>query len=254
MTITPVREASSSLYQIALDAQEIDGELAIAMAAATSDDPEEAVQAEALIQGVLERANGNQVLLRSKANALCAMRESLLGRAACLQQQAADRAARAKADEEAAERLLRYLVRTLSALNPGQTSFRLDEFDLTSRAGETTEIIDAERLDPGFCRHEITIKVPSEAGSTGPDLHQKLTAWLGEQVGDFADQCSISIEASPDKALIKSAIKAAPADDRLAVAQPQLPVHAGAATHGETVAAKGVPGAIVQRKRTWSVK
>lgn len=256
MTIAPATApdtAPASLYQIALETQAIDGELAIAMASATSDDPEEVEQAEALITGLLQRANTNATALKQKANAICAGIEALRGRAAYLKQQAISRTEKSKADEAAAERLLTYLVRTMTALNPGQTKFQLPDFTLSSRKSESVVIDPDASLPADLCRHEITIKIPAGFGESGPELEAQLTEWLSERLGQQnAAQVEVSREGSPDKALVKGFITdmAAQAPEALALMPPDI----GPATHGETLSCPQLEGAHVLRKRGWNIK
>lgn len=255
MTIAPTAApdtAPASLYQIALEAQAIDGELAIAMASATSDDPEEAEQAEALITGLLQRASANTAALKQKANAICAAIEALRGRAAYLKQQAISRAEKSKADEVAAERLLTYLVRTMTAINPGQTKFSLPDFTLSSRRSESLVIEPDASLPANLCRHEITVKVPAGFGESGPELEAQLAEWLNDRLGEQnAAQVEVSRKESPDKALVKGFIAdMAVSVDSLAL----MPLEIGPATHGEKISCPKLQGAHVLRKRGWSVK
>jgi hypothetical protein len=225
MTLTPNRPATPSLYELALDSQEIDGELAIALDKASSEDPEEQQEAEDLITALLQRANTNQRLLHQKANSICYVRELLQGKADFLRKSAAERLAKAEAEERAAERLLGYLTRCLSALNPGQTKFDLPEYTVSARNSEAVEA--NNELLPASCkRYEVKVKLA--AGHA--EAADQLIAVVQEAVRDLFslgdDECSIVINAAPDKAAIKALLKA-----------------------GETI-----PGAHLIKRTSWSIK
>ena len=225
MTLTPNRPAAPSLYELALDSQEIDGELAIALDKASSEDPEEQQEAEDLITALLQRANTNQRLLHQKANSICYVRELLQGKADFLRKSAAERLAKAEAEERAAERLLGYLTRCLSALNPGQTKFDLPEYTVSARNSEAVEA--NNELLPASCkRYEVKVKLA--AGHA--EAADQLIAVVQEAVRDLFslgdDECSIVINAAPDKAAIKALLK-----------------------DGETI-----PGAHLIKRTSWSIK
>lgn len=198
-----------NLYALTLEAQEIDGELAIALDKASSSDPEEQAEAEALITGALERANANQALLQQKANAICHIHEALLGKADYLRKSAAERLEKAKAEEQAAERLLNYLSRCLAALNPGQTTFSLPEYTVKAGRSQAIETEDDE-VPRDLCRHDLTVRVNAAAGAS--ETVDQLLAVATETVRDLfgltADQYKIELKSAPDKAAIKAAIKA----------------------------------------------
>lgn len=208
--------STPSLYQIALDSQLVDGEMAIAFGLASSEDPEEQARAEELISSLLQRASGNSALLKQKANAICHVHESLLGKAAHLRQIAADRLAKAEAEEKAAERLLKYLTYCLSALNPGQSKFELPEYTVASRKSEAVAFHDEDRLPDQYKQVEIKLKIPAGnaelAASTIEALHAS---------GQAPD-----VRSTPDKARIKADLKAL----------------------------IEVPGAHLKRRTSWSIK
>jgi hypothetical protein len=198
MTLTPTKP--SSLYQIALEAHEIDGELAIALDLSASDTPEDQQQAEQLISQLLERAGQNSGLLKQKANAICHVHEALLGKAEFLRKSAEERLAKAAAEERAAERLLDYLVRTLSALNPGQKKFELPEYTVSSRRTESVDIAETAFIPLEYKRGELRIKFPH-----GDDAMQELISTIREL--PFSDDTQIDFNATPSKTAIKAAIK-----------------------------------------------
>ena len=228
MTLSLTRTANpttSSLYELAIDSQEIDGELAIALAKASSEDPEEQQEAEDLITALLQRANTNQGLLRKKANSICYAHEMLQGKADFLRKSAAERLAKAEAEQRAAERLFSYLTRCLGALNPGQTKYSLPEYTVSARTSEAVEADD--ELLPASCKR-FEVKVKLAAGHA--EAADQLIAVVQEAVRDLFelgdDECSIAINAAPDKATIKAQLKA-----------------------GEVV-----PGAQLIKRTNWSVK
>jgi len=185
----------------------VDGQLALALDLANSDDPERQAEAETLIEALLKQSADNQAALHRKANAICHVHESLLAKAAHLRQVAADRIAKAEAEERAAERLCQYLSRCLSALNPGQTKFALPEFTVSSRKSEAVEV------DPDLCpdslkRHEIKVKL--QPGN--PEAADQLVAVITEIIRDFYElppsAYEIGCTSAPDKAAIKAQLKA----------------------------------------------
>ena len=231
MTITPSKPQTPSLYQIALDSQEIDGELAIALAKASSEDPEEQAEAEALITSLLERANDSQRMLLRKANGICQIREMLLGKAEFLRKGAAERIAKAEAEERAAQRLEDYLLRCLQALHPGQTKFELPEFTIASRPSEAVEVdtsLDAPDMPEEFTRVELKLKLSGHGSTRACDIERLLR----EVLEDMLEGCPPGTyqlaepEVEPDKTAIKAAIK-----------------------EGATIS-----GAQLVKRRSWSIK
>jgi hypothetical protein len=207
MTLTPNRPATPSLYELALDSQEIDGELAIALDKASSEDPEEQQEAEDLITALLQRANTNQRLLHQKANSICYVREMLQGKADFLRKSAAERLAKAEAEERTAERLLSYLTRCLGALNPGQTKFDLPEYTVSARNSEAVEA--NNDLLPASCmRHEVKVKLAAGHGEAANQLIAAVLKVVRDRFNLSDDECSIVINAAPDKAAIKAQLKA----------------------------------------------
>lgn len=219
-------KASPSLYELTLDSQEIDGQLAIALDKAGSEDPEQQAEAEALITSLLETANTNQKLLARKANGICAVREMLLGKANYLRKSAAERIAKAEAEERAAQRLEDYLLKCLQVLHPGQTKFELPEYTISSRSSEAVELsegLDAPKLTPTYQRCKVEIAFADGAAAAAPEflstIQEMALAINGTVV--FKDP-----EISPDKTAIKAAIKAG----------------------------TPVPGAQLVKRRNWSIK
>lgn len=197
---------TASLYQLTLDSQSVDGALALALDKAGSDDPEQQAEAEQLITELLQKANANQSLLKDKANAICHVYEMLRGKAEFLRKSAAERLAKADAEDRAAQRLLDYLTRCLTALHPGQKSFPLPEYTIASRSSEVVETDDV--LLPVSCkRFEIKVKL----ASGNAEAADQLLAVINETVRDLfelsSDQFEINVTTAPDKAAIKAHIK-----------------------------------------------
>lgn len=247
-----VQQNGSSLFHLAMEAQEIDGELAIAVAQLSSDDPEEAAQAEDLIQGILERANTNQQALLDKANQMAFVAKALQNRADYFKQEQKRFKEKSDQDQTDSERLMRYMVRALAALHPGKTEFRLAQFDLKSRQSETTEVISEDSIPADLCRHTITIDVPSGMGDTGPKLHQAISDWIADAYDlspSLLGSLLPTLTSSIDKKLAKEHIKA----NTTSSESMELSVAYGAATHPVILKSSDVPGAAVIRKRSWSL-
>jgi hypothetical protein len=191
-----------SLYSLTLESQSVDGELAIAMAKLTSGDEAEQAEAEEMIASLLERASETSNLLNQKSNAICHVYEGLLGKAAYLRQIAADRLAKADAEEKAAERLLTYLTRMLSALNPGQKKFALPEYTVSSRATQTVETSDGE-VPPEHCRYEIKVKLEAGWPEAADQVVAVVTEALRDQLELSPSAYDISVKASADKTSLK---------------------------------------------------
>lgn len=214
---------SRSLYALTLESHQIDRQLAAALDLACSDDPEQQAEAESLITSLLEAASDHQALLHEKLSAICRVHEGLLGKATFLRAIAADRLAKAEAQERAADRLLSYLSRCLAALHPGQQVFSLPEHTIRWRSSTAIAIEDDAALPASFQRHEIRIRLAPEAAGS-------LDALLGA-IGSASSSippgcCSIHASAAPDRSSIKAALQAG-----------QL-----------------VPGSRLERRRHWSIQ
>jgi hypothetical protein len=223
MTLTPSKPAS--LYELTLEVQEVDGQLALALDLANSDNPEQQAEAEALIASLLEQANTNQAVLHRKANAICHVHESLLAKAAHLRQIAADRIAKAEAEERAAERLLTYLTRCLSTLHPGQKKFPLPEFTVSSRPSEAVEV-DPDLVPESLKRFDIQIKLQPGNAEAADQLVSVITETIRDLYELPPSAYEVSCTGAPDKAAIKAALKA-----------------------GDPVA-----GARIEKRTNWSIK
>jgi len=189
-----------SLYALTLEAQDVDGQLALAFEMATSDEPLQQEQAEELIHSLLQASHQNQALLLQKANAIGRVHEALLGKARFLRQSAAERIARAEQEERGAERLLAYLSRCLMALHPGQRSFSLPEYTLRSRRSSGIAIDDDARIPAELRRHEIRIRLAPEAHG---NLAALLAAIQAATAASAAGSAEVQTSSSPDKGAIR---------------------------------------------------
>jgi hypothetical protein len=256
-TFEPIVQANGrSLFHLAMEAQEIDGELAIAVAQLSSEDPEEASTAEELVSSILQRANTSQQSLLDKVNQMAFVVKSLSNRAAYFKQQVETYEDKSKRDQSDADRLLRYMGRTLEALHPGQSKFHLSDYDLATKLspGET-EILDNQQVPPDLCRHEIIIKVPAGLDDMGLKLHQAISDFIAEMFADVSFGSLTSdllptLKPIPIKNLVKERIKQDPAPEETR----PLPVACSPATHEVVLRSDAVPGAAVIRKKTWSIK
>lgn len=200
----PTASKGSTLYHLTLETQTIDGELALALEKAGSDDPEEQAEAEALIQGLLRRASATSELVQQKANAICHVREALLGKAAFLRQAAAERLAKAEAEERAAQRLSDSLIRCLTTLNPGQKKFPLPEYTISSRTTTSVDVDTVNAIPPQYLRHEIKIRLQPEGHDSLGALLQAINAATATAPDGT---CDVALTSSPSKTALKDALK-----------------------------------------------
>jgi hypothetical protein len=163
-------QRSGSLWQLGIEAQELTA--AIAQLAEQLEAEEEDSRSHALaeLEAVLLAEEGNRQALAAKADATCWVIEHLRGQAAYRQQQARRLSDLARADAGRADALEESLVLVLTRLQPKATRFSFPNHELSSRRSEAVEIDDPEALDP---------------------------QWL-----------TFKTSAQPDKAAIKSALKA----------------------------------------------
>ena len=251
-TFEPIVQANGrSLFHLAMEAQEIDGELAIAVAQLSSEDPEEVTAAEELVSSILQRANTSQQALYDKVNQVAFVIKALENRATYFKQQAKTYKEKSDRDQADSDRLLRSTVKILAILHPGKKDFHLPGYDLCSRQGDSTEIVDDQQVPPDLCRHEITIEIPTGNGDLASNLHQALSDFITGIVGD-ADPSHLlpSLKSTADKKLVKERIK----KDASSEETTALSVAYGPATHAVVLKSDSVPGAAVIRKKTWSIK
>ena len=260
-TFEPIVQANGrSLFHLAMEAQEIDGELAIAVAQLSSEDPEEVAAAEELVSSILQRANTSQQALYDKVNQVAFVIKALENRATYFKQQAKTYKEKSDRDQADSDRLLRSTVRILAILHPGKKDFHLPGYDLCSRQSDSTEIVDDQQVPPDLCRHEITIEIPTGNGELALNLHQALSDFITDMFCDanpFSMVCDAdpshflpNLESIPDKTLVKERIK----KDTSFEETTALSVAYGPATHAVVLKSDNVPGAAVIRKKTWSLK
>ena len=163
-------QRSGSLWQLGIEAQELTA--AIAHLAEQLEAEEEDTRSNALaeLEAALLAEAHNKAALAAKADATCWVIEHLRGQAAYRQQQARRLSDLAGADAGRADALEESLVLVLTRLQPKATRFSFPNHKLTSRRSEAIAIDDPEGLD---------------------------TEWL-----------RFKTSAQPDKAAVKSALKA----------------------------------------------
>jgi len=168
-------QRTGSLWQLGIEAQELT--TAIAQLAEHLEAEEEDTRNRALaeLEAALLAEEGNRQALSAKADATCWVIEHLRGQAAYRQQQAKRLTDLARGDAGRADALEQSLVLVLTRLQPSATRFSFPNHELTSRRSEAVEIGDPEALDPQW----LVVKTTSQ----------------------------------PDKAAIKSALKAGHAID-----------------------------------------
>jgi len=168
-------QRSGSLWQLGIEAQELTTAIAQLAEQLEADEPDQRSRALAELEAALLAEEGNRQALFAKADATCWVIEHLRGQAAYRQQQAKRLSDLACADAGRADALEESLVLVLTRLQPGATRFSFPNHELTSRRSEAVEIGDPEALDAQW----LTFKTTSQ----------------------------------PDKAAIKSALKAGHAID-----------------------------------------
>lgn len=200
---------STSLYAITLETQEIDGELSIALAQLSTDDPAAHEEAEAIIGNLLERANTTQAALTSKCNSICHVIEGLRAKAEFLRSSAEDRAAKALAEDKAADRLTDYMTRCLGALHPGQKKFSLAEYTISKGGSEAIEVSDPGDLPDDLVR--IKVEVRLSPGERTLEFADQVYSVINETLTDLFElnpsEYDVKIDRQPDKTAIKTAIK-----------------------------------------------
>jgi len=168
-------QRTGSLWQLGIEAQELTTAIAQLAEQLEAEEPEQRSRALAELEAALLAEEGNRQALAAKADATCWVIEHLRGQAAYRQQQAKRLTDLARSDAGRADALEQSLVLVLTRLQPGATRFSFPNHELTSRRSEAVEIGDPEALDP---------------------------QWL-----------TFKTSAQPDKAAIKSALKAGHAID-----------------------------------------
>lgn len=215
-----IAKPGRALFALALDAQEIDGELALAMAMLSSEDEEERQQGEEFVSALLEQASVTNDILVTKSDQLLEMAQWLQARGAHLRETAKARIEAAAREEAAAAALVSRVAAVLSTLNPGQTSFALPEHKLAGRKTTSVEVTEPGEVPDRYSRLEVKIKVPATGEATNYEslLRDLVEATQGVE-GD------LFFEKAPDKKLIQRVIQA-----------------------GEEV-----PGAALKQSRSWRI-
>lgn len=170
---TPAR--GPSLYELAAEAQSIEGKIAIAADLLGSDDPDQIEQATALLESYLAEEEANTTALLSKADNICHVIDSLSAKASFRAAEAKRLAELAAADERRAERLKANMLRVLGVLRPGERKFSLPLHELTSRSSESIEIEDPDLIPEDLFRTTVRrepdktqIKAAIKGGVTVP--------------------------------------------------------------------------------------
>ena len=148
-------ERSASLYELGIEAQSISGEIAIAAELLGSDDPAEQQQAIELMESYLLAEEHNRSALEAKADNICAYIDSISAKAAFRKAEAQRLADLAAADAKRAESLKAYMLKVLTALNPGERKFSLPLHELVSRATESIEIEDPDLIPEDLFRTTV---------------------------------------------------------------------------------------------------
>jgi hypothetical protein len=141
------------LYHLGLQAQEISGEIALALELIDSDDSEERETGEALIQQYFA-AKGQ---VETKADNYCFLINNVLRDRARFRKEQAKReydrlVALAESDERKAARMEALLIDVLTKLEPGQTRFDLPRYRISSRSSTSVEITDEDLIPEDMLR------------------------------------------------------------------------------------------------------
>jgi hypothetical protein len=246
-----IKRPSRALFALALDAQEIDGELALAMGMLSSEDPEQVAEGEQLVTTLLEHAAVTNEALAIRADQLLEMAEWMSARAAHLKDSARQRIEAAKREEAAAETLINRVAAVLSFRNPGQISFALPEHKLASRKTSSVEIEDLTAIPDAYAGVEIKVRV---AATGQPTNHEALIDALIQALDEVGISGDLSFEKKPDKKLLAAALKKqqAAADEAA-----RLIAEAQAIAEDDdleiTTEPAGIPGAALKEGRSWRI-
>lgn len=172
----PRERSASSLYSLGIQAQDIEGEIAMAAELLESGDPEQEAAAIALIEHYLEASSHTKALLVDKADKICLYIDHLEAVAKFRSEQAARLKALATADEKRIESLKRYMLNALTALYPNERKFSLPTHELTSRRSEKAIVDDPDLIPGEFNRiktepDKSAIKTALKAGKDVPGAH-----------------------------------------------------------------------------------
>lgn len=155
---TQVKPKSSSIFQLGLQAQELETAIGHIAARLESDDEEERASAVRALEESLLMEELNNEALMAKADATCWVIDRIRGQAAFRKQQAQRLAELAKADQSRADSLEESLVLVLTRLRPASTRFSFDHHELTSRRSAAVEIEDESALGEEWVTVTTTTK------------------------------------------------------------------------------------------------
>lgn len=199
-----IAKPGRALFGLALDAQQIDGEMAIALGMISSDDEEERAEGENLLQLILEAASETQEAIVTKSDQLLEMAEWLQARSAHLKATAKLRREEAEREEAAAEALIARVAGVLSTLNPGQTSFALTEHTLASRKTSSVEVVDPGNLPDAYAGLEVKVKI---AAPGSPTNHQFMIDLITQTLDRQGLAAEVTWVKSPDKRMLAQVLK-----------------------------------------------
>ena len=147
---------SGSLWQLGLEAQELNSSIAQLADQLETDDLEQRASALAELEAALLAEEGNKAALAAKADATCWVIEHLRGQAAYRQQQAKRLSDLARSDAGRADALEESLVFVLTQLQPAATRFSFPNHELSSRKSQAVVIDNEEALDPEWLAVKTT--------------------------------------------------------------------------------------------------
>jgi hypothetical protein len=173
--LSTTSSSSPTLFNLAIQVQEVSGELALAAELLDSDDPEQQDTARGLVEHFLALDESARSALTTKADQVCHVIDALHGKADFRAKEADRLAALAKADQRRAEKLQTYLIDILLKLNPDNTRFSFPTHELVSRVSEAVDVVDEGLIPNDLLRETIkyapdktAIKAAIKAGTTVP--------------------------------------------------------------------------------------
>lgn len=196
---TPPSRSGNSLYALACQVQEIDGELAVALELLDSDDPDEQRSGKDLIEGLLDPRHHSQEVFLAKADQVAHVVTMLRSKADVRSKEAKRITELVKSDLKAAERLEGYLLSMLSRVLPGSAQYSLKTHEISSRRSTGLELKRDEEYSQDF-----DLAVANDAALLGTP------ALLAIGMGDTEIPWhffKVKVTAKPDKARIKAALK-----------------------------------------------
>lgn len=151
-------QGPESLYALGIQAQDIAGEIALAVELLESDDPEERQAAIELVEHFLEAADHTQSLLMEKSDKIAYYIDILRAQSDFRKQQASRLADLAAADARRADKLLTYMTAVLSRLHPDKLKYSLPSHELTSRAvNDKVEVIDEDLIPDDLMSEQVKV-------------------------------------------------------------------------------------------------